>query len=104
MDTLNACGATVLCLELIAPGIDREVTVEAIKLCVALLFKEGGALAVQKTIFGHLNKGGTDYFFKQCREILTELTEHHKWGGEVTLTLTLTLTLSLTTIPTPGYS
>ena len=85
METLNNCGATVLCLDFIAPGIDRDLQVEAVKLLVALLFMEGGALPVQETIFAHLDKGGTDYFFRQMREMITELIDFHKWEGVIEL-------------------
>ena len=56
MKVLNDVGATVLCIDIISPGIDRTLQIEALKLCVALLFLEGGALEVQTTIYNHLNR------------------------------------------------
>ena len=50
MTILNECGATSLCVDLIANGIEIPLQAEAIKLLVALLFKEGGAFDVQKSI------------------------------------------------------
>ena len=44
----NSCGVTGLCLDMIAVGIHEDVQLEAIKLCVAMLFKEGGAKEVQE--------------------------------------------------------
>lgn len=41
MNALNSCGATALCLDLIAEGIDEDLQLEAIQLGVGLLFKEG---------------------------------------------------------------
>jgi hypothetical protein len=54
MAILNECGATALCLDLIAKGIEIPLQAEAIKLLVALLFKEGGALEVQELIYNNL--------------------------------------------------
>merc|ERR1711871_698340 len=56
---LNKLGVTELCLKLIAPGIDRALQVEALNLSVALLFKEGGALDVQETIYAYLSDGNS---------------------------------------------
>eukprot|EP01042_Synura_sphagnicola_P023382 gene23382-29839_t len=65
VNALNSCGATALCLDLIAVGIDEKLQLEAIKLGVALLFKEGGALEVQQIMNNHLNKTNSELFFKQ---------------------------------------
>ena len=50
VNALNSCGATALCLDLIADGIDENLQLEAVKLGVGLLFKEGGAFEVQGLI------------------------------------------------------
>ena len=39
-DALNQVGATTLCLDIIAPGIDLRLMLEAVKLLVGLLYKE----------------------------------------------------------------
>ena len=44
---LNNNGVTALCLDLISMGIQDDVKIEAIKLLIAMLFKEGGNEAVQ---------------------------------------------------------
>ena len=79
MALLNECGATKVCLELIGRGVDADLQSEAIKLIVALLFKEGGALDVQKTIFESLNKGDSDLFFMHVKSMLQDLMNWHKW-------------------------
>jgi hypothetical protein len=83
--TFNLCGITTLCLDLIAVGIHRELVIESLKLVVAMLFKEGGALTIQRTIYDHLNAthGNTksEYFFLQLRQIVTELIAWHDWNA-----------------------
>ena len=72
-DVLNANGVTTLCLDLIAVGIDHELVTECVKLCVAMLFKEGGHKEVQGTMFRHLNERGSTNFFLQvgvCGRVL----------------------------------
>ena len=83
--TFNTCGATTLCVDLIAAGINRELVLECINLCVAMLFKEGGALAVQQTMYHHLSNTDSDLFFLQLRKIMTELISWHDWSGVTTL-------------------
>ncbi len=85
MTILNECGATALCLDLIAKGIEIPLQAEAIKLLVALLFKEGGALDVQKSINRHLSKSGSDLFFLHIRLLINNLINWHKWNGVVVL-------------------
>jgi hypothetical protein len=79
--TFNTCGATTLCMDLIASGINRELVLECIKLCVAMLFKEGGALAVQQTMHHHLSTTDSEFFFLQLRKIIAELVSWHDWSG-----------------------
>jgi hypothetical protein len=85
MDALNNCGATEMCLDLIARGIQTPLQVEAIKLLVALLFKEGGAHDVQVSIHNHLNKGNSDLFFRHIKSMLQSLFSWHRWNGVVLL-------------------
>lgn len=52
---------------------------------MALLFKEGGAIEVQKIINSHLSKTGSEMFFLNVRHILNNLIAWHKWNGIVVL-------------------
>lgn len=79
--TFNTCGTTTLCMDLIASGINRQLVLECIKLCVAMLFKEGGALAVQETMHTHLSTTDSEFFFLQLRKIMAELISWHDWSG-----------------------
>ncbi|KAH8083393.1 Inositol 1,4,5-trisphosphate receptor [Aureococcus anophagefferens] len=72
----KACGVTKLCLLLIAPGIDRELSLEGIKLCIALLFREGGNTAVQATI-NEVLKQDCEQFFKAVREYMLEIKNYY---------------------------
>ena len=67
-DALNQVGATTLCLDLIAPGMDLRLMLEAVKLLVGLLYKEGGNVDVQTTINEHLRKDESSYFFAAAQE------------------------------------
>ena len=85
MRTLNNCGVTNICLSLLGRGVDDELQAEAIKLIVALLFKEGGAHDVQVTINETLNRPGSELFFLHVRSMLADLMAWHKWQGVVVL-------------------
>ena len=85
MQVYNEAGVTNMCLDLIAKGVDIALQSEALKLLVGMLFKEGGALSIQKTIYAHLNKAGSEMFFKNVRTILQNLMSWHKWNGVITL-------------------
>lgn len=78
---LNTCGATALCLDLIAVGMDEEVCLEAIKLGVGLLFKEGGAKDVQALMHKHLSTTDSSYFFRQLKASIQKLIAWHNWNG-----------------------
>jgi hypothetical protein len=80
VNALNVCGATLLCLDLIAVGMDETLQAEAMKLCVGLLFKEGGALEVQILMWNYLSKINSELFFKQIRAILQKLIAWHRWN------------------------
>lgn len=71
----NKCGVTALCLDLASVGIDNELQLEAVKLMVALLFKEGGATEVQTTIYKHLNSNDSELFFEAMAEILEKMCD-----------------------------
>lgn len=79
VNALNSCGVTTLCLDLIADGMDEDLQLEAIRLGVALLFKEGGAFEVQEIMNKHLSKGNSELFFKQMRQIIQQLQAWHNW-------------------------
>lgn len=76
---LNSCGVTKLCLKLIVPGIDRELVLEATKLCVALLFREGGNQIVQTEIHKTLS-GDCELFFMKVRNTLAEIKREFMTG------------------------
>jgi len=85
MEVYNSSGVTNMCLDLIAKGVDISLQSEALKLLVGMLFKEGGALEIQKTIYAHLSKAGSEMFFKNVRTILQNLMSWHKWNGVIVL-------------------
>jgi hypothetical protein len=72
---LNMHGVTALCIDLIAPGIQSDVRIEAIKLLIALLFKEGGHHETQETIYSHLAGKDSTLFFKAVDGIFKGMTE-----------------------------
>ncbi len=82
---LNSCGATTLCLDLVSLGIDSGLMLEAVKLCVAMLFREGGSLAVQETIYNYLTKSDSTLFFKQLRASVQKLIAWHNWHRVIVL-------------------
>jgi len=77
----DATGVTTLCLDLIAPGIADELVNEAMNLLVALLFKEGGHLAIQETICAHLEETDSTYFFVAVHAIIIKLTNFFSTDG-----------------------
>lgn len=79
VDTFNACGATTLLLDLISVGMDATLVLESIKLCVAMLFKEGGAIMVQQTMYAHLSSTKSELFFQQLRNMIQKLMMWHEW-------------------------
>ena len=85
VEALNDCGATALCLDLISNGIDAVLQLECVKLCVAMLFKEGGNLGVQTTMYKHLVKTNSLPFFQQMRLSIKKLISWHEWNGAIVL-------------------
>lgn len=85
MVVYNTCGVTEMCLDLISKGIDVALQSEALKLLVGMLFKEGGALAIQRTIHAHLSHPGSDIFFRTVRQILHNLMAWHEWNKIILL-------------------
>lgn len=82
---LNRSGASKMCLDMLARGIDLQVQEEAINLLVAMLFHEGGALSVQTSIYQHLNKPGSDLFFQHIKSLINNMIGWHKWHGVIVL-------------------
>lgn len=82
---LNTCGATALCLDLIADGIDDALQEECIKLLVGLLFLEGGNREVQSVMNKYLSRPEAFLFFRQVRAILEGLITWHEWQGDIVL-------------------
>ena len=82
---LNDFGATELCLDLISVGIDEGLQLECVKLCVAMLFKEGGSLDVQVTMNEHLQNTNSYTFFKQMQISIQKLIDWHEWNEVITL-------------------
>ena len=76
---LSSCGATSLCLDLIADGIDEDLQLESIRLGVALLLKEGGALEIQKEMNEYLRKPSSEPFFKMVRLTMQKIQTWHSW-------------------------
>jgi len=72
-------------MDLIADGIEEKLQLEAIKLGVALLFKEGGALEVQEIMHTHLTTTDSELFFKQVRLTLQQLQAWHVWNHIIIL-------------------
>jgi len=77
-DALDECGASILCLDVIADGMNEVVVEEGVNLLVALMFREGGNKKVQATIFEHLNQRGTGPFFEEIRNRLRKMMEWHQ--------------------------
>jgi inositol 1,4,5-triphosphate receptor type 3 len=50
-----------------------------------MLFKEGGALTIQKAVHAHLFKAGSEMFFRTVRGKIQGLIAWHKWNGVVVL-------------------
>jgi hypothetical protein len=82
VDMINDAGGANLCIELIAPGVDQAIQIEAIKLCIALLFKEGGALKTQQIIATHLKGGRINSFIRQVITLVDHLTLWHTKNEE----------------------
>eukprot|EP00936_MAST-01D_sp_MAST-1D-sp1_P002276 g2276.t1 len=75
---LDKAGATALCLRLISRGVNKKLVMEAVKLLVALLYKEGGHTAVQTTIHQRLSSPGSSFFFEAVNDELKRITSWHE--------------------------
>jgi hypothetical protein len=70
---MNQNGVTVLCLELVAVGIEPSLRVAALKLLVALLVKNGGNREVQETISSYLSRSESMLFFEAIRDMIEQM-------------------------------
>jgi hypothetical protein len=59
-DAFDAAGVTALCLQLVSSNISPQLMLAAVRLLVALLYREGGNKIVQATISKTLSKVNTD--------------------------------------------
>ena len=86
---LNQWGVTALCIDLISAGIHDMIKIAAIKLLIALLFKEGGHVVVQQTIRDHINRHDSSSFFLEVKSMMVDLIAWHETnpdgegGGEL---------------------
>jgi hypothetical protein len=85
MDTFREKEVPSMCVDLVARGIDSECQAEALKLLVGMLFKEGGALEVQKAINNHLSRPRSEYFFQHIHSMLQSLISWHKNQGIIAI-------------------
>jgi hypothetical protein len=69
---LNECGVTVLCLQLIAVGIESSLQVACIKLLTLLLICNLGNRGVQNTIFRHLSQNESILFFEAAKDMIDQ--------------------------------
>eukprot|EP00854_Cymbomonas_tetramitiformis_P004572 gene4572-5599_t len=79
---LNEAGVTALCLDMIAPGVDEALVMEAVKCLIALLFREGGNSVIQTTMNEHLSEGSSELFFVLCRSYIMRLKDYYKFVDE----------------------
>jgi hypothetical protein len=71
---LTECGVAELCVDLIANGIERSVILEATRVLVALLYREGGSAFVQAAIVTHLQTSVE--FFRKVGELLRSVCQN----------------------------
>jgi hypothetical protein len=71
--SLTSCGVAQMCVSLIAPGIDRVILLEAVRVLVTLLYVEGGCVFVQNNITEKLGNGESELFFIKLADGLQEI-------------------------------
>jgi hypothetical protein len=71
----NENGVVLLCMELIAVGIDHSISIEAIKLLISLLYNSGGIPAIQSTIYRYLLGTDSFLFFELMKEMIENLKD-----------------------------
>jgi len=79
IQVLNKYGVTTLCIDVIAVGVDGLLVLEAIKCCVAMLFKEGGNLLVQSTIHKHLMASNSELFFREMQLQISKMRRFYEF-------------------------
>lgn len=85
INALNVCGVTSLCIDLLNVGIGEDLQIEALKLGIALLLRDGGALRIQESVLSNLIRATSVLFFKQARQLIQKLIEWSRWNGAVEL-------------------
>jgi hypothetical protein len=73
-ETLNDNGVTMLCLELIAVGINKQIVIQAITLINSLLCKAGGSAIIQHSINSYLRDSDSVLFFELLKDMIEYLT------------------------------
>jgi len=67
-------GITYLCLDLISIGIPLNLCVEAMRLLVALMLRDGGNAGVQHNIHTYLFEMESTFFFEQLKEMIESIS------------------------------
>ena len=68
--TLNENGVTILCLELLALGVDKNVRFQAMAVLNGLLDQAGGSSVVQETVNTYLTETDSVQFFEMIFDML----------------------------------
>jgi hypothetical protein len=79
-DALSDAHAPEMCIEFIAKGVEGPVVMEALKLLMAMLYREGGNNKVQRTVHTFLqsSKTGMDFFFFQACNMCSNTLQWHE--------------------------
>jgi hypothetical protein len=75
---LNRNNCTALCIELVATGIKDGIVEKALRLLMALLYKEGGHKSVQARINRLLTKTANIHFFEKAKQVIAEYVLFHE--------------------------
>lgn len=70
--TFDRCGATQLCLELIAVGIDASIVSSAVRMLIALLASNINNIDIQSSTYDYLRSTDSTLFFEEVREIIEQ--------------------------------
>jgi hypothetical protein len=76
-DALNDAQAPQLCIDLIAKGMAVEVVLEANRLLVAMLYREGGNVRVQETMNRYLAESNSEMFFVEVIDTFARIGVWH---------------------------
>lgn len=61
-------GVVNLCLNLLAPGIDNQLSIQAMRVLVLLLLKRGGCTEVQMVVYKYLKDVDSVLFFEYLKD------------------------------------